>query len=288
MKYLIIFLAKLITALPFRMQLALGSGLGAICYFLMKKRRFVAMRNLEHCFPEFNDQERKKLCFKSFQSTGMGVMEGLAAWFMSERRIQKIPFTWIGKEHYEAALKTDKGILALSGHFSCIEMIGRIFGKFIPSYCVYKPSRNQIADEIITQGRLRYALGLLKHSNMKAMISALRGKKLIWFAPDQDFGRVRAEFVPFCGIPAATIVAASILTKMGDAVVLPMFFRRTKTGYELIIYPHWENFPSGNDYEDCKRYNDLLTEFVKEYPDQYLWIHRRFKTAESGDNIYKK
>jgi len=215
------------------------------------------------------------------------MIEALAAWFMSEKRILKIPCTWIGQEHYEAALAANKGIIALSGHFTSIEMIGRIFGKWIPAHFVYKPSRNTTIDQLVVNGRKRYAEGLLKHENMKAMVSCLKKKNLVWFAPDQDFGRVRAEFVPFCGVEAATIVAISILAKLGDAVVMPMFMRRTENnGYELTTLPYWDQFPSESHYEDCKRYNDALTEYVRKYPEQYLWIHRRFKTVKTGENIY--
>ena len=169
----------------------------------------------------------------------------------------------------------------------CVEIIGRIFGKDVPTYLVFKKGRNEVIDEIVMEGRLRSAKGLLKHSNMKAMVSALREGKLIWFAPDQDFGRPRAVFADFFGKPAATIVATSVLAEMGNAVVLPTFFRRTPKGYELVMYPIWENFPSGDDAADVKRYNDLLTEFVRENPEQYLWIHRRFKSTEQGPNPYQ-
>ncbi len=288
MKFLLTALGYFMTIWPYSWQLACGRALGRLAYLMAKKRRVIAMINIHHCFPELSPRAQKSLCLKNFEGIGMGLAEAFAAWFMSERRVRKIPFTWIGKENYEAALKTGKGIIALSAHFTCIEMIGRIFGKFIPTDLVYKPSHNRVVDAIIVERRLKYAKGLLKHSNMKAMVSALRHKKLIWFAPDQDFGRVQAEFVPFCGVPAATIPAVSILAKLGDAVIMPIFFRRTEQGgYEFITLPLWEHFPSGDKVADIKRYNDQLTDFVKQYPADYFWIHRRFKTVESGENIYQ-
>ena len=265
-----------------------GKLLGNIAYVLMRKRKRIALLNLAVCFPELTLRELKKLCKRNFQNVGMGVIEALVSFFVSDNAIQKIPYIWVGKEHYDQAIATGGGVIALSSHMTCVEMAGRIFGRFMSLYCVYKPSRNQRIDRMIVKGRMRYAKGLLKHSNMKAMVSALRQGKLVWFAPDQDFGRVRAEFVPFCGVPAATIVATNVLAKMGNAVVLPMFFHRTPEAYVLTTYPCFENFPTGNDYEDCKRYNDLLTEFVRQYPEQYLWIHRRFKTVKHGANIYCK
>lgn len=287
MKFLLNCFGYFLAALPYRIQMLIGCGLGSISYHFMKRRRDIAMRNLAHCFPQLTHQERKALCYKNFQNVGMGVMEGLAGWFMSEKRIKKIPLIWTGEENYKAALKTGKGIISLSGHILCLEMLSRKTGPLIPAYFVYKPSRNKVIDEIIVKGRLRSAKGLLKHSNMKAMVSALRDGKLIWFLPDQDFGRARAVFADFFNQPAATIVATSLLAKIGEAIVLPTFFRRTPKGYELVMYPMWENFPSGNDEADAKRYNDLLTQFVSENPEQYLWIHRRFKTTQSGPNIYQ-
>lgn len=288
-KALIKLTAHLIVALPFRVQLKLGYALGVLGYLLMKRRRKIALRNLQYCFPELSEQSRKTLCLKTFQSIGMGIIESLMAWFMSEKRIAKIPVTWIGKENFDKALSIGKGVILLSAHTTCVDLMGRLYGKRYALQFVYKPSRDQTINDIIVEGRLKTSAGLLKHSNMKAMVSALRQGGRVWFAPDQDFGRVRSVFVPFCGQNAATIVATSILAEMGRAAVIPVLFRRTRQGYEIITKEAvWENFPTGDDVADTRRYNDLLTEFVKKYPDQYLWIHRRFKTTQGGvGSIYE-
>ncbi len=286
MKTLLNIIGYCLTVWPYRVQIRLGRALGLLSYYVAKKRRDIAFKNITHCFPEWTVSEHRALCRENFKRMGMGVTESFAAWMMSERRIAKIPCSWLGEENFKAALKTGKGVIALSAHFTCMEMMGRIIGKKLCMYYVYKASRNKAVDEFICKGRLRSSLGLLKHSNMRGVVAALRAKKVVWFAPDQDFGRVQAEFVPFCGVPAATINAASVLARLGDAVVLPMFFHRTKNGYELVTFPPWENFPSGDYYADAKRYNDLLTVFVRQYPAEYFWVHRRFKTTESGQNFY--
>lgn len=287
MKFFLRLVGYCIIVFPYSVQLLLGRWIGRIAYIFIRSRRKVAFKNIERCFPDFSPSQQKDLCWKNFQSMGMGITEVIACWLMSDERIEKIPYEWIGKENYEAALKTGKGIIALSGHFTCIEMAGQIFGKLIPSYSVYKALRNEAIDQIIVEGRGRYAKGQVKHTSMKAVILTLKEKKLIWFAPDQDFGRVKAEFVPFCGVPAATISATAVLAKLGDAVVMPMFFNRTSKGYQLFTLPVWDNFPSGDPYRDAKRYNDLLSNFVREHPENYIWVHRRFKTVQAGQNFYE-
>jgi Kdo2-lipid IVA lauroyltransferase/acyltransferase len=274
---------RLLVLLPYSWQLTLGRGLGSLLYYLLPKRRHIAAVNLKLCFPEKNEHERKTLLKASFKSFGMGIMEAFMAWWMPVQRFNKIPFVWRGEEHYQDLIARGQGIIALGGHFTCLEIAGRCFANKIPVGLTYKASRNPFFEYVLTQGRRRYMRYLVKHTQIKTMVQNLRAQKILWYAPDQDFGLARSVWTSWFGVPAATVTGVSVLAKLGNALVIPVHFRRlAKGGYEAVSFPALDNFPSGNDVQDAQRWQQLLENFVREYPDQYLWLHRRFKTRPEG------
>jgi lipid A biosynthesis lauroyl/palmitoleoyl acyltransferase len=281
----ILLLARLLVLLPYRQQLKFGAWLGRISMRFMSSRVQISRLNLRLCFPEKSEIERERICVKSFESLGMGVMEALMAWFMSAKRFQKIPFVWHGYEHYEAALATQKGILACGGHFDSLEILARFVGERIPAGVVYKKSRSPLFTAFVDKMRGRYLKYLIVHANVKKMVSILRNKKMLWIAPDQDFGRSRSLFVPFFHIETATSLSMRVLCELGDAVLLPTLFCRLPEGqgYEFITPPFFEHFPSDDPAADLMRWNQLLADYIRQHPEQYFWVHRRFKTRPSGE-----
>lgn len=279
---------RLLVLLPYRGQLAIGRGLGGLLFYLMPKRRHIAETNLNLCFPEKSPLERKQLLKASFKGFGMGIMEALMAWWMPKARFNKIPFIWKGRERYDALAAQGRGIIGLGGHFTCLEIAGRCFANIVPVGLTYKASRNPLFEYILTRGRGRYVKFLLKHIQLKAMAQKLLEGKILWYAPDQDFGIARSVFTRFFGVPTATITGVSVLAKLGNALVVPVFFHRLpKGGYEAISLEPLENFPSDNIERDTERWQALLENFVRQYPEDYLWLHRRFKTQAPGaKNIY--
>ncbi|MCX7122259.1 MAG: hypothetical protein NTV32_01015, partial [Gammaproteobacteria bacterium] len=249
-------------------------------------RRHIADVNLKLCFPEKTEAERKRIRVNSFKSLGMAGMEGLMAWLMSDQRFNKIPFYWDGEENYRAAVAKDQGIIGLSAHFDCLEVFCRQFAQRIPNGgLVYKKSRHSLFNDLVYRSRKRLVKYMIAHENVLGMVKVLRKKAILWYAPDQDFGRVRSVFVPFFHAKAATIVGTSILAKLGRAQVMPIFMHRLPDGggYRVMTFPVLENFPSGDDEADTLRINALIEAHVRLYPDQYLWVHRRFKTRPLGE-----
>ena len=284
--WLLVLIFRLIVLLPYPWQLKLGQGLGLLGFFLAAQRRHISAVNLKLCFPDLSPKEHARLLRASFKSIGMGVMETLMAWFMSERRFQKIPFVWLGRAHYEAAHDADTGVILLSGHFNCLEIIGRAVSYHANFGVVYKESHSGFFEYLLTIGRARYTSHAIKHVQVKAMISYLKKeKRALWYAPDQDFGRDRSVFSPWFGVPTATLIGTSVLAKLGGARVLPAYFRRLpQGGYELTTLPALENFPSGDEQADADRWQKLLEDYVRKYPEDYFWLHRRFKTRPMGES----
>lgn len=278
-----IFILRLLVLLPFSWQLFLGRGLGLVFYCFIKNRRHIAKVNIDLCFPEKSAKERHKILKSSFICAGMGVMEALTAWFMSDRRFKKIPFRWEGQEYYQDLLKNGHGIIALGGHFTCLEICGRFFGERIPVCLVYKASRNPLFEYIVSRARKRYIKAIIRHKNINEMITHLQKNEVVWYAPDQDFGRIRSVWVPWFNVPAATITGVSTLAKKSGALVVPVYFRRDpQGGYVGESTNALSNFPSADEVKDAECWQKLLEDFVKKYPEDYLWGHRRFKTRPEG------
>ncbi len=283
--YLGVGLGHLLVLLPYCLQLKLGAFLGYLTFWLMPKRRHIVRVNLALCFPEKTAIERETLCRQSFKSLGRAAIESVSAWLMSDRRFAQIPFKWSGKENYDAALACGQGVIFLSAHMDCLELFCRQFGWRVPNGgLVYKKSRNPLFDKLLLRSRMRFAQFLVAHENMRGMVKALRQKKILWYAPDQDFGRVRSVFAPFFHAKAATIVATSVLADLGQARVMPvMMHRLPEGGCHVHTYPLLANFPSGDELADATRINALIADYVRQYPEQYIWMHRRFKTRPEGE-----
>ena len=282
---LLIGIAHLWVGLPYRWQMCAGRGLGRLSFYLLKRRRQVAARNLAACFPDFSAVEHKALLKKTFLSAGMAMMEALIAWFMPERCFRRIHFKEKGIEYLATACEQAQGAILCSGHMMCLEIVGRALGQQYPFSVVYKPARQAGLQRVFEEYRARHYQKILAHRDIKQVVRLLRAGEPIWYAPDQDFGRKPTVFADFLGVETATLTATATLARLGKASVVPIFFHRLPKdkGYEIEVLPPLTNFPSGDDQADAERYNKILADYVKRYPDQYHWLHRRFKTRPLGE-----
>lgn len=270
--------------LPYRLQLGLGSMLGMLGYALMKSRRRVVQTNIALCFPELTAAQQQALVKKSFRSTGTALPETLLAWWGSERRMHKLLQRVEGLEHLQQALQKGHGVILLSAHLTCLEIGGRLLALHQPFAVMYKRTRDPLMEAVIQHSRETHFQKAIPHHDMRSMVRSLRQNLICWYAPDQDFGEQHSVFAPFMGIPTATLVATARLAKMSGAAVVPFFQRRLEdgSGYELTILPALEQFPCGDDVEDATRINRIIEQQIRLAPDQYLWMHKRFKTRPPG------
>ena len=270
--------------LPYARQLPLGRGIGRLLHRLLPRRRRIAERNLALCLPELAPEGRRELVRACFESIGIAFFEVALAWWGPDERLQAMGRVE-GLEHLERALARGRGVILLSGHFTTLEIGARLLHRHQTFRPVYRASRNEVWDWAVLRGRERHVGQAIDRGDVRGILRALRANGCVWYAPDQDYGREHSVFVPFFGVPAATITATSRLAALSGAAVVPLFQRRLPGtgGYVVTLEPALDAFPSGDDAADAARVSRLVERWVRACPEQYLWTHRRFKTRPAGE-----
>lgn len=273
-----------LTRLPYRVQVWMGRGAGRLIMRVAAKRRDIVRVNLELCFPELDLQDRERLLVENFESMGIALLEMGMSWWSPDRRLEKL-FTVEGMDNLEQALKAGNGAILLSAHFTTMEIGGRMLAMRTPFQVLYRKHNNAAMEYVISRGRNRFTHKAILRDNLLGMRRSLRQNIPVWYAPDQDFGIGKGAFVPFFGIPAATLTVTSILAKMANSPVVPFLQTRLPgaQGYVLRLYPALDNFPGESPEDDTRRLNEFLEARIREHPEQYLWAHRRFKTRPPGE-----
>jgi len=273
---------RLLSFLPLTSLRKLGAAIGRILLRLGKRRRHIAEVNLRLCFPEKSDAERELLLKEVFENTGMGMMELAWSWYAPLEKL-KSACVIHGQEHITNCIENGQGVLLLSFHFTSLELGAALLGTQQGNIVgMYRPHKNPIFDAAMRKGRSR-TMEPVPRDNVRHLIKAMIQKKIVWYAADQNYGVQQGAFVPFFGIPAATITATSWFAEKGKAKVIPMTQKRTKQGLEITIHAALENFPSGDDKEDARVNMAFLEDYLKQYPADYMWVHRRFKTRPEGE-----
>lgn len=274
----------LVVQLPYPVIYRLGCGIGHLAQRLMKRRARIAQRNLELCFPHMSETERQKMVAKNFESVGMGLMETGMAWFWSDRRMSR----WmevIDFEHVRNVQAQGRGILLIGVHFLTLEIGARMFGLNEPGIGVYRPNDNPVIDLLQTWGRMRSNKSMIDRKDLKGMIRALKAGDVVWYAPDHDYGPRASVFVPFFAVKdAASTSGTWMLARMSQACIVPFVPRRKPggKGYELIILEP-ECSPPLDDAETTAAWmNKVVERCIMMAPEQYMWLHRRFKTRPEG------
>ncbi|MCR5537200.1 MAG: LpxL/LpxP family Kdo(2)-lipid IV(A) lauroyl/palmitoleoyl acyltransferase [Succinivibrio sp.] len=275
----------LCTCLPYGIQMALGAGLGKIVKKYLKSRTYVLRRNLELAFPKLSETERERLSDEILTNAGKAVFETGIAWFWSDKRLLK--HACIAPEDLQIAreaAQSGRPIIVLTCHMFTLEIMARLFALLIkPGVGVYRPSDHPVWEYTQVKGRLRTNLALVNHKDPKSIIRTLMQGHTIWYAPDQDYGERAAVFVPFFGVSqAATITGTHDLARIKDAIVLPSFTYRKGSQYVLRCLKPLENFPTKDATADTIVCNQVLEQMIGEAKEQYLWLHRRFKTTPPG------
>ncbi|MDP4918050.1 MAG: LpxL/LpxP family Kdo(2)-lipid IV(A) lauroyl/palmitoleoyl acyltransferase [Haliea sp.] len=277
--WLLIGFMWLLSRFPLRAQWWLGTGVGELAYRLLRRRRHIAEVNIRLCFPELNDAEQNSLVRRAFHSNGIGILEIGLAWFRNPDSF--LPYTRVhGLENLERALANGNGVLALGGHYSSIDLCGTLATRFIEADVMQRDHNNALLNAVMTRAREHHYGVALSAKDLRGLLRQLRAGRTVWYATDQDYGRKGTVFTPFFGVDAASITATSrIAERSGCSVLAFSHFRRSDSlGYDLYFHPALEHFPSGDDQADAMRINAIIEHEVRRHPEQYLWMHRRFKT----------
>ena len=274
---------RLICLLPHALSMGIGSLIGRAAHAVGGTRRAIVRRNIELCFPHLTAGERDALTKRHFFALGMSIIEmGLGRWG-SDRLHMRLGHIE-GMQHIDAAMKAGKGIILLSAHFTTLEIMGRVLEQEGPTFsAVYRKNRSAFITELQRTGRERSADETIEKRDIKKMIRRLRQGGVVWYAPDQSYDRKGAEVIEFFGVPSMHTTATSVLARLGKAVTLPFFPQRLADGrYKFQILPPLEDFPSGDNAEDTRKYVGVLEEHIRSCPEQYLWVHRKFKNLPDG------
>lgn len=276
-------LLKAVAHLPFPLQMKIGHILGVLTYHFARERRHVCEVNLRLCFPELQENERQNLVRKAFISNGIGLIEIAIAWHRDPEDY-KGRVTAAGLENIDIALTRGKGVLLLCAHFTTLEFGGFLFNLFHKMDVMYRSNKNPLLDAAMYNGRVRHYPSVLDRKDIRGAMRSLKQGHILWYAPDQDYGIKHSVFVPFFGVEAATITATSRFAEFNNsAVVFYSHYRnQDNSGYHLYFSPALEGFPTGDQKKDAITINRLIEEAVRKQPDQYLWLHKRFKTQAAG------
>lgn len=287
----------LLAQLPYRVQFYLPHVLVPLLR-LNKKRLHQAQVNLALCFPELSETERKVLLYEALYSTAMAIFETGIAWFWPRWRLRRL-FTVTGLEHIAAAQAEGQGALLLSLHFTTLEIGSAMLGIYVHYDGMYRPHENAVYDYLQKSRRETYCAkqestseldptdisSAISRDNLRGIVSRLRKGRMIWYAPDRDLGAKSSVFVPFLGVQTATVTATGKFAQLGKARIIPFTQKRLPKGkgYELVIHPPFEQYPSGDEHQDALRVSQFMETEVRKIPGQYFWAQPRFKTRPEGD-----
>ncbi|MFY9261111.1 MAG: lipid A biosynthesis acyltransferase [Gallionella sp.] len=277
-----IFILWLLHFLPLPLLAQVGNALGWLLFRFAKERYHVADTNLRLCFPELSDAARRELVKRNFQAFGRSLLERGILWWSPASRIQALTQV-IGFEHIQAI--TPQPIILLAPHFVGLDVAGSWLTQNVNLVSVYANQKNPLFHELLLRGRSRFGNPQLyaRQQGLRPIVKAVKAGLPFYYLPDQDLATKDGLFVPFFGIPAATLNTVSRLASMTGAKVIPVTTKLLPNGYEVQFYPAWENYPTEDLFADTRRVNEFIEDRVREMPEQYFWLHKRFKTRPEGE-----
>ncbi len=287
MRSLIFFLLWIAHFLPYRALVAIGNIVGVLAFWLIPERRHVTRVNLEKCFPEKSPAERERLARAHFRAFCRSFVDRALLWWAPRRRIEQL-VRLEGLEH----LRSHPGAPAIlfAPHFAGLDAGFTRLSCEEDMVSMYANQKDARFSELLKRGRTRFGDQRLvsRQEGIRTTLSAMRAGRPFYYLPDQDYGPRDTIFVPFFGVPAATVPGLSRIAQVAGARVLPCVTRMLPggAGYVLRIDPPWDNFPTGDLAADTRRMNEYIERRVLEMPEQYLWMHKRFKTRPPGEERF--
>jgi KDO2-lipid IV(A) lauroyltransferase len=274
--------------LPYATAVWLGRKMGRLGYRLADRRRHIAEVNLALCYPDMTDEQRDRLTLRHFESLGMGLLTTGFAWWARDKKLRPL-VTIEGLDHLKSSMQRGKGVILLSGHFTDLEMTARLLSLYHPFAAMYRRHENPVIERAFSRNRDLRSTAAIPRDDIRLLLRTLKKEQqAVWYAPDQSFSEPNSALVPFFGVPASTHTGTARLAKItGAAVHLFIGFRLPGSqGYRLLIEPALHDFPSDSPEQDAARVNGLIEKAVGYAPEQYLWIHRRFKNRRGLADPY--
>ena len=275
----------LVTILPHRALVGLGTMIGRLMHRCLKGRRYVVSQNLKLAFPEKSEDERSSLERRIFENAGIAVFETGMAWFWSDERVKRLLIIDDKELATARALgAANTRTIAFTCHMVTLELGARLYALAIkPGIGVYRSSDHPVWEYIQVNGRLRSNLALIDRTDVRSMVKAVMKGYPIWYAPDQDYGPKSSVFVPFFGVKdTCTVTGLHDLARIKGVKVQPFWLIREQKGYRMRVLTPLENFPTEDVVADTRLGNQYVEQMISSAPEQYLWMHRRFKSVPEG------
>jgi KDO2-lipid IV(A) lauroyltransferase len=276
----------LIHFLPLSFIEKIGNAVGTVMFWLIPERRRVTRINLSKCFPKMDGREREKLARAHFRVFCRSFLERGILWWAPRGRIERL----VRIEGLENLGKIPGPIVLFAPHFVGLDATLSRLSLERPVAMMYSRQKDPVLERLLYRGRTRFGGRMIpRQAGVKEGLGAIESGALYYYLPDLDYGPKRSIFVPFFGVPAATVTGLSYVARAAGAAVLPCVTRMLPggQGYVARIYPRWEGFPSGDDeaalFADTRRMLAFIEERVLEMPEQYYWLHKRFKTRPQGE-----
>lgn len=277
----VFFLMYLLHGLPLSVQRAIADGLACLLYWLVGERREVIRINLGKCFPETSAAERERLARAHFRAFLRSFVERGMLWWSGAGRIRRLVRVE-GLEHLQA--QRGRPVILLAPHFVGLDAGFARLSLDLPIVSMYARQKDPHFDALMTRGRERFGGKIfLRRGGLRGILRAMQEGRPFYYLPDFDVGREGAVFVPFFGVPAATVTGLAAIARSTGAAVVPCVTRMVPGGYEARLYPAWEAFPTRDEIADTRRMLAFIEERVLEMPEQYYWLHKRFKTRPEGE-----
>lgn len=275
----------LLVQLPYPILMRLGANAGTLSRHFLHRRERITRRNIELCFPGISKAETERMIAGNFASLGMALAETGIAWFWSDSAVKKL-FEVSGLHHLQSAMQQKRGVMVIGVHFMSLELGGRISGLCQPMMAMYRPHNNRAMEWAQTKGRMRSNKAMIDRRDLRGMVHALKKGESVWFAPDQDYGPKGSVFAPLFAVEkAATTNGTFVLSRLANPAMLTIALIRNPDnyGYQLIIDPQLENYPHNDEAAAAAYMNKVIESQILRAPEQYLWLHRRFKTRPPGE-----
>lgn len=278
--------------LPLTLLAPLGRGLGAMLHRWARMRRHVVLTNLALCFPDLDKASRENLARQHFALLGRSMLERSLFWWASRQRLARLIHV-TGEEKVRALLASGKPVMLLAPHFAGLDAGGVAVTMRFDIVSIYAEQSDPVFNRLLLQGRSRFGNQqlLARADGPRATVKAMKSGRPFYYLPDMNFRTKDAIFAPFFGVPAWTITGLSRLSRLAGAAVVPCVTQILpgSAGYQVTFGDAWENFPSNDVEADTRRMNAWIEEVVRTMPEQYYWVHRRFKTRPPGEERpYKK
>jgi Kdo2-lipid IVA lauroyltransferase/acyltransferase len=277
-------LLKFLAILPYGLVARFGDGLGWLLYQIPSRRRRIVHTNLSLCFPQWSDEKRAQIAQRHFRHAIRSYVERSVQWFGSQRKLEKLV------QVDSAVDLTDPDLpptLFLGLHFVGIEAGSIFLNHALGRRCgsLYQPMSNPELEAVAKAARGRFGADMASRADSaRVVLRWLRDRKPVMLGADMDYGLRNSTFVPFFGVPACTLTAVGRFAKVGHAQVVPFIGEVLPNykGYRLKVFEPWQDYPSGDDDIDARRMNAFLEEQIPRMPEQYYWVHKRFKTRPPG------